>query len=270
MKMQLRPYQKDIVNQVIKSDKSTLIQIPTGGGKTFIARAIIIDLINHYNKQILFVAPKVILMEQTREEFEGIIKPHGIVHGTNKYDKNQDLLISTLQTASRRKDLNPDVIIIDEIHYGFDGVMIEKLIKNKPKIRIIGLSATPYDKNGRLLQGFDLVLDQYDMKYMIKSNYLVPLKSYALTKPDLHNVKIIAGDYDLKELGQVVCNKNMIMEIVETTKSYIEKSKKTIVFAVDIEHAELLCKAYNKVGFKAKILHSKLSKNERAKEIESF
>ena len=62
MLISLRPYQKDIVEQVIKSDKSTLIQIPTGGGKTIIAREIIIDLINHYNKQVLFVAPKIVLL----------------------------------------------------------------------------------------------------------------------------------------------------------------------------------------------------------------
>lgn len=268
MLIQLRPYQQDIVNQAINSDKTTLIQIPTGGGKTVIAREIIIDLINHYNKQVLFVAPKIVLMEQTMEVFKGL-KPH-IVHGTSKYNLNHHLLVSTIQTASRRDNLNPDVIIIDEIHYGFEGVMIEKLIKDKPNTRIIGLSATPYDKNGRLLSGFDLILDKYDIKYMINQKYLVPLKAYALTKPNLDNVKIVAGDYDLKELGQIVCDKNTIMEIVQTTKKHIEISKKTIVFAVDIEHAELLTKAYSSSGFNVRTLHSKMSKDDVQKEIHSF
>lgn len=268
MLIQLRPYQQDIVNQAIESNEATLIQIPTGGGKTVIAREIIMELINHYNKQILFVAPKIVLMEQTMEVFKGL-KPH-IVHGTSKYSSKHHLLVSTIQTASRRDNLNPDVIIIDEIHYGFEGIMIEKLIKDKPNTRVIGLSATPYDKNGRLLNGFDLVLDKYDMKYMIKHKFLVPLKSYVLTKPNLDNVKIIAGDYDLKDLGEVVCDKNTIMEIVETTKSFIEKSKKTIVFAVDIEHAELLTKAYSATGFNVKTLHSRMSKEDIKKEIHSF
>ena len=52
-------------------------------------------------------------MQQTAEVFKGL-KPH-IIHGTKKYDKNHHTLISTIQTAYRR-DINPDVIIIDEIH----------------------------------------------------------------------------------------------------------------------------------------------------------
>jgi len=36
--MLLRDYQKDIINKTIASTKSTLIQIPTGGGKTVIVR----------------------------------------------------------------------------------------------------------------------------------------------------------------------------------------------------------------------------------------
>lgn len=268
MLIQLRPYQKDIVNKVINSNKSTLIQIPTGGGKTVIAKEIIIDLINNYNKQVLFVAPKIVLMEQTVEVFKGL-SPH-IVHSNNIYDLEHHLLVSTIQTASRRTELNPDVIIIDEIHYGFEGNMIEKLIKDKHNTRVIGLSATPYDKNGKLLSGFDLILDKYDMKYMINHKFLVPLKTYSLTKPNLENVHVVAGDYNLKELGEVVCNKNTIMEIVQTTKNFIEKSKKTIVFAVDIEHAELLSKAYSSIGFNVKTLHSKLTKNEIQKEISSF
>jgi len=263
----LRPYQKDIIKQTIKSTKSTLIQIPTGAGKTIIAKEIIIDLINNHGKQILFVAPKIILMEQTAEVFKGL-KPH-IMHGNNAYDKKHNILISTIQTASRR-DTNPDVIIIDEIHYGFDGKMIEKLIKDKPQTRIIGLSATPYDKTGRQLKGFDLILDKFDMKYMIKNKYLVPIESYVLTKLDLTGIRITAGDYDLKELGKIVCDNNTILEIVMTTKKYIIKSKKTIVFAVDIAHAELLTKAYKHEGFKAKVIHSKLNREEIKRELFLF
>ena len=164
---ELRPYQQDIVDKTLNTTKSTLIQIPTGGGKTLISKEIAIKLINDFGKQVLFVAPKIVLMQQTAEVFKNL-KPH-ILHGVNKFDKNHHTLISTIQTASRR-DIKPDVIIIDEIHYGYDGVMIEKLIKDKPNLRVIGLSATPYDQNGYLLKGFEEILNQYDMKYMIQND----------------------------------------------------------------------------------------------------
>lgn len=267
-KFELRDYQRDIINQAINSDKSTLIHVPTGGGKTVIAKEIILDLVGRLNKQVLFVAPKIILMEQTAEVFKSL-NPH-ILHGINQYNKNHKVLISTIQTASRR-DINPDVIIIDEIHYGFEGKMIERLIKDKPHTRIIGLSATPYDKNGEQLKGFNLVLDKYDIKYMIENKYLVNIESHVLTKiRKLDTVKITAGDYNLQELSKIVCDNQTILEIVGSTAEYILKYKKAIVFAVDINHAELLTKAYQHEGFTAKALHSNLSREEQEREIRRF
>ena len=261
-------YQQDIVTETINSNKHTLIQVPTGGGKTVISRFIAFDLAYKQDKQVLFVAPKLVLMEQTLKAFKDI-NPQKI-HGTEYYNPKHKVLVSTLQTASRREELQPDVIIIDEIHHGYDGSMIEKLIKDKPHTRVIGLSATPYDRKGKLLKGFELILDKYDMNYMIEHNFLVGLKPYVLVRQDLSEVKITAGDYNLGELSQVVCNKNTILEIIETTKKFILESKKTIVFAVDITHAELLTKAYVEKGFNAKALHSKIKKDEVKKEIELF
>ena len=67
---QPRDYQIDIIDQVVKSNKSTLIQIPTGGGKTFIAYEIATDLIAKFDQQVLFVAPRENLVHQTAEEFK--------------------------------------------------------------------------------------------------------------------------------------------------------------------------------------------------------
>ena len=98
---ELRDYQKDIVNKVLENTKSTLIQLPTGAGKTIISKEIAIGLINKFNKKILFIAPKIVLMDQTLETFKGL-KPQKVHGSNNKFDKNHHILISTLQTASRR------------------------------------------------------------------------------------------------------------------------------------------------------------------------
>jgi len=266
--MVLRDYQKDIIDQTINSNRSTLIQVPTGGGKTVIAKEIALALVNKHNLQVLFVAPKIILMEQTAKVFKSL-NPH-IVHGINEYDKDHHILISTIQTASRR-DINPNVIFVDEIHYGFSGKMLQKLIKDKSDTRVIGLSATPYDKTGNQLEGFGLVLDKYDLKYMVENNYLVDIKSYVLTKiRNLDKVSVIGGDYNSKELSKIVSDNQTILEIVQSTAEYILKYKKTIVFAVDINHAELLTQAYQHEGFGVKVLHSKMSKDDIDRNIRLF
>lgn len=218
-KIEPKDYQLDIIKQTLNSDKSTLIQIPTGGGKTIIAKEIILDLVSRLNKQVLFIAPKNILMEQTTEVFKGL-NPYKL-HEKNTSSEDYKVLVSTNQTASKR-DIKPDVIVIDEVHYGYEGKMIQKLIKDNPNARIIGLSATPYDKNGKQLKGFDLVLDKYDMKYMIENKYLVNIESHILTKiRKLDTVKTTGGDYNLQELSKIVCNNQTILEIVGSTAEYI-------------------------------------------------
>lgn len=257
----IRPYQDDIIKKTLETTKSTLIQLPTGGGKTIISKEIAIGLINNFNKKILFIAPKIVLMDQTLDTFKGL-KPQKVHGSNNKFDKNHHILISTLQTASRRNSLNPDVIIIDEVHFGYEKKMLNKIMEYNPKARLIGLSATPYDENGYPLKGFDVILNDYDLTYMIKNRYLVPLRSFVLVKPDLSNVSIIAGDYEINQLSEAVSKNTVIMEIVTTSKSYIEKSIKTIVFAVDINHAELLKTAFQNEGFMTASLHSKSEEDD--------
>lgn len=255
-----RPYQQDIINKTLETTKSTLIQLPTGGGKTIISKEIAIGLINKFNKKILFIAPKIVLMDQTLETFKGL-KPQK-VHGSNKFDKNHSILISTLHTASRRVNLNPDVIIIDEVHFGYEKDMLTKIIEYNPNTRIIGLSATPYYENGYPLKGFDVIINDYDLLYMIKNKYLVPLRSFILVKPDLSNVDIIAGDYEINQLSKAMSRNTIIMEIVTTSKPYIEESIKTIIFAVNINHAELLKTAFQKEGFTAEAIHSESEEDD--------
>lgn len=263
---ELRPYQRDIVNQVINSDKSTLIQVPTGGGKTVIAHEIIKQALKE-GLQILFVAPTTILMDQAYDKFKDL-SPFKL-HGNMSWNVYEQLLVSTIQTAHKITTLNVDIVIFDEIHYGFDGIMIEKLMQ-RFRNRFIGLSATPYDKNGEKLKGFDLVIDKYDLKYMVQNNYLVNMECYRLTKiENLDTIKITAGDYNIKELGTLVADNQTIMEIVNSTKPFIDKYNKVIVFAVDINHAEMLNNAYKSAGYKAEVVHSG-KKQECEYEIHKF
>lgn len=265
-----RNYQIDIINEVLSLEVNTLIQLPTGGGKTYIATEIIKKLTDLFgeHKQVLFIAPKIILMEQTLKAFEKEKLRPEKVHGQSKFNIDNRVLVSTIHTASRRNKLKPDVIIIDEIHYGFNGEMLKILIDNNPNARLVGLSATPYDQYGKKLKGFKYI-DNIDVSFLMKNNFLVEkLRQFELVKQDLSKIKIIAGDYDKKQLGEVVCNTNTILEIIETTKEVILNSKKTIVFAVDINHAEILTEAYINAGFKAKALHSKSHKDEFGEAIE--
>ena len=151
-KIVLRPYQTDIIERASSAGGNVLIEAPTGSGKSVMAASII----KHETDNggiCLIVAPKITLLDQLAETFTDL-EPQ-IIHGKKDYDSGHNVFVSTLQTAHKRNlGFEPSVILIDEIHFGFSGKMIEQLLKDFHG-KLIGLSATPYDKQGKPLQGFD-------------------------------------------------------------------------------------------------------------------
>ena len=272
-KIELRNYQKDIIKRAIKSKGNILIQAPTGSGKTLIAEEIV-KFHKNADKKTLFLAPKINLLEQTTSAFKNL-NPQ-IIHGSNKedIDLNAHSFVSTIQTISRRTEflssMDFNYIIFDEMHYGVKGKM-QEIIKNIHKGKIIGLSATPYDEEGKLLtEDFDVIIDDYDTKYMVENGYLVNIKSYEAFTANLNGVKTKIGDWDLNELDFRFNKPEIVNKIVSATKDILEKRDKTIVFCINISHAEAVCKAYKKVGLKSEVTHSDIPKENQKKILDDF
>ena len=146
----LRPYQSDIIERATKAKGNVLIEAPTGAGKSVMAKHIAQDEAEKGGK-VLIVAPKRVLLEQLANTFSNL-NPQ-IIHGIKDYDKSHNVFVSTLQTAHKRQlGFTPTLILIDEVHFGFTGKMIERLLSDY-RGKLIGLSATPYDKTGKTLKG---------------------------------------------------------------------------------------------------------------------
>ncbi|MBT5935428.1 DEAD/DEAH box helicase family protein [Sulfurimonas sp.] len=237
----LRPYQESIIKQVSLLDKSVLVEAPTGAGKSVIAAQIAKNEIKK-GGIVLVVAPKIILLEQLQKTFAEIDSQ--IIHGPSEYNVNYHMFISTLQTAHKRDlGFKPTMIIIDEIHYGFSGKMIEQVLEEFNG-RLVGLSATPYDHNGITLQGFEYHINKYDLQYMLDNAYLVYPLCYAPVKIDLSPISLVGGDYNQTELDEAFNNYENILKIVHSTKDTVLKREASLVFCINIAHAEAMAHAY--------------------------
>lgn len=269
--LKLRMYQDDIIDtssNYANAGKNTLVMLPTGGGKTVIAKTIA----QKSTKRILFLAPKVELLNQTIEEFEELAPQ--VIHGSARYDITKRIFVSTLQTFSRRielmDELNVDLIIIDEIHFGASGKM-QEFIKEKHSGCVIGLSATPYDTNGVLLDGFDEVIDKYDIAWMVKNKFLCNVEAVVPLSVDLKSVSITAGDYNFKELDFKMNTAAMLKAVTDATVGIIQKRKKIIVFAVSIKHAKALAKIYkSRTDLNVDLLHSEMTKEKQQLVLDRF
>jgi len=99
-------------------------------------------------------------------------------------------------------------------------------------------------------------------KKLTEMGYLVPLKPYAPTQPDLEKVRILAGDYNKGQLAKAMDKATLVGDIVENY-SRICPTLKAIVFCVNVKHSKHVRDAFLGVGIVAVHIDAKTPKEER-------
>lgn len=147
---ELTPSQKEAVTALKKSEFGVLVASP-GFGKTVVGCALIAE--RHVSTLVLVNRQP--LLDQWKEglmKFLGLNpKEIGILGGTTKKITGKlDLMM--LQTLTRMEDLQEiarrySQVIIDECHH-IPAVSFESVLKQLPARYVLGLTATPYRKDG--------------------------------------------------------------------------------------------------------------------------
>jgi hypothetical protein len=269
MKNNLRQYQVDSINDlrkaILKGHKRIVLQLATGGGKTTIASEMMRKA-NEKGKKCLFLADRIELVEQTsqRLDYEGI--EHGIIMGNHeRYKPHSVNQVCSPQTLARRPVPRADLVIIDECHVAYN--VHRKMMEAMPNAVFIGLSATPFTKGlGKMYT--NLVIGATTSK-LTDEGYLVPVKVFAPSKPDLSKLRTIAGDYDEKELFARVNKPKLVADIVDTWVKRGE-NRPSIGFAVNVLHSQALCEQFKDRGIRAAHIDAYMPKKEREQIVKDF
>ena len=269
MKNNLRQYQVNSINDlrkaILKGHKRIVLQLATGGGKTTIASEMIRKA-NEKGKKCLFLADRIELVEQTskRLDYEGI--EHGIIMGNHeRYKPHSINQVCSPQTLARRATPAADLVIIDECHVAYG--IHKKMMQAMPNTIFIGLSATPFTKGlGKLYS--NLVVGATTTK-LTDEGYLVPVKVFAPSKPDLTKLRTVAGDYDEKELFARVNKPKLVADIVDTWIKRGE-NRPTIGFAVNVLHSQALCEQFKDRGIRAAHIDSYMPTKLREQLVNDF
>lgn len=182
---ELRDYQIDYVNQVIKYSRG-LITSPTSSGKTNTMKAIIKAL--PPKTPTLILANKTSLVDQNYDEIKSLGLDCGRLYGTKK--DPQYITCSTSQSAHLLKPVlgKIQVLIVDEIHEMMSKVpkKIYAALKNC-SVRI-GMSATPFKFGGKDES------QMYDVKGWFGPPFLVnSTESGKLTTKELQDRNILSS-----------------------------------------------------------------------------
>ena len=265
--IELRQYQKDYLNKlvkILKSKNSCILTLPTGAGKTVMMTEWAAKMAKQ-GKRTLIIVDREELVFQTDENlqdvsimkagYDKLYKPEALIH------------IVMLQTAySRQKvlmDLDFDYIFFDEVHQYYDGLMFKAITEAFPNAKVIGVSATPIDNKGYLLPGFDECIndlqlqDLIDMGFLVKPNYY-SLSNYSI---DLSKIKITNGDFNIEELDNMMINFERLDKIYSEWLK-IAENRKTIAFCSSIKQAEATCNYFKEKGVACACLHSKVNNRE--------
>lgn len=243
---QLRPHQEKSITRLRASlgegKRRPLLQLPTGAGKTFVA-ANIIRMARGKGNRVCFCVPAISLIDQTVREFhaEGITEIGVIQADHPMRDWSKPVQVASIQTLQSRGAPEFDLVIVDEAHKQF------KIIKQWMALGnpFIGLSATPWSKGlGKL---YDDLIIGCTMRELIDEGYLSDYRVYAPSHPDLSSVKKTAGDYNQKQLGDVMNEKRLVADVTSTWLK-LGDGRPTLCFAVDRAHAKALQEQFQAHG----------------------
>lgn len=268
-----RYYQEIAINRTVeniaKGQKRALLVMATGTGKTYVASQIIYKLWkSKTKKRILFLADRNILVDQARNNDFKIFRG-AITKVTNrKIDKSYEIYMALYQGLTGSDDWKNiykqftkdffDLIVIDECHRGSaktDSAWRE-ILKYFKSATHIGLTATPKEtKEVSNIYYFGEPIYTYSLKQGIEDGFLAPYKvvkisidrdvegwrpkkgqqdKYGnLVEDRIYNVKDFDRNLAIDERTALVAKK-----ISEFLKNSGDRYAKTIVFCVDIDHAE--------------------------------
>ena len=275
-----RYYQRIAINRTVEAiargNDRVLLVMATGTGKTYMAFQIIWRLWKSgLKKRILYLADRNILVDQT---IIGDFKPfkNNMTKIVRKnMDTSYEIYLSLYQQLSEsdtedslallKESFNPDffdLIIVDECHRGSarEDSNWRKILDYFNKASKIGMTATPKEtKEVSNIDYFGEPIYTYSLKDGIEDGFLAPYKvvRYALDT-DVYGYRPEYGKRDSegelvedREYGVKDFDKNLVIDertklVAEKTTEYLKATNryaKTIVFCVDIDHAERMRQA---------------------------
>ena len=267
--IQLFDYQEDMVKRVqeaFRHHDSVMVQMPTGTGKTYLLAALVGLFLK---EEVWVVAHRRELVSQIKDTLEKFFSSL----------KSTSIKVISIQWLSRHygeMEEKPGLIVIDEAHHALAETYAE-VMNAYPKAKKLGLTATPYRLNGKgFTDLFDTLLCSWSMERFIAEGRLSLYDYYSIKPDSAAQLQIDSlqkrgadGDYQQKELNEVMDVKPSLERLCLTIKEYVP-GKKGIVYAISIQHAEHIAEFYRENGIKAVAISSKTPSSLRKELIERF
>lgn len=294
----LRDYQDESVElaiqHILKCCDPGLLSLATGAGKSLIVAFIAKFIAEKSGKKILCLAPSTELVLQNREKYLELGEPASIYSaGAGGKCIKHSVVFGSPKTVANNLNIFNDrfaLVIIDEAH-GITPTLIEIIESMKvsnPKLRVLGLTATPYrmntgyiyqmDKQGKPMGDdrainpfFKRLIHEVPAELLIARGYLTPPTTSVITESydTSELVTNSKGEFTADSLAEVFNDQERLThEIVNQVISSSNKCLGVMFFAATIQHADEIMRSLPKGD--SEIVTGKTKKKDRADIIKRF
>lgn len=249
----LRTYQQEAVAacyEYLRNERGNpCIVLPTGSGKTHVIRQIVEDAVDKWGGRVLVLAHVKELLEQAAEKLNR--KDVGIYSaGLKSRDTRHPIIVAGIQSVYSKADKLGafNLILIDEAHLlppdgeGMYQTFLSDAMVINPKVRLVGLTATPYRLSTGLICGPKNLLSEVcyeaSIPELIVQHYLSPLRSkQSRREVDLTGVHRRGGEYVAQELEAAMDADDVVSQAVEEIRVLTRDRVSVLLFAAGVRHA---------------------------------
>mgnify|MGYP002620981915 FL=1 len=287
----LRGYQQKVLerlNEMWQENRSVMVQMPTGTGKTHLMAAAIKQFLDKtVDEGVLVVAHRRELIEQISEK----LKEYEILHKVIEKDSTgitgkTRVAVTSIQKLSRPMSdgrskmedvpFSPSLVVVDEAHHALARTY-KMLWDWWPKAKFLGLTATPCRLSGEPFTDlFDALLQSWPMKRFIREGWLSDM-DYVSVKSNSISVQKVAsldkrgtdGDFQTKQVANVMDRPESIAHLYKSYKQFAD-GKRGIVYAINRLHGQHIMEYYRGQGVSCAWLEAQTPAKERKQTVEDY
>ena len=259
--VKLRDYQQELLERIERSLSTDprariMVQLPTGGGKTYIAGELLVRLL--HGRKAVWLTHRHELAEQTKQMLSksGVSAATNIGWGPDNTAPSMmnGVVILMAQKVSRQVKRNDiwahydatDIMIVDEAHHAAaDGYKKAMELWRGP---IVGLTATPWRLS--LKEGFDHLFHGLlcgpQIVELQRDGHLCPVQTLVPDEKERIRGGLAGLTGDYSEGGIESANEGSNIWTAGAVDYWKEhgKDRQTIVYAVSVKHADHLLRLF--------------------------
>jgi superfamily II DNA or RNA helicase len=238
---------------------AVLYQLSTGGGKSVVMAKLVAD---YKDENIIIFAHKRKLLKQLMSRFAKMGLDVGLMQGQNNVNLDAKILIVSIRTAGKDRRLETllkrkwNRVYVDEARHTRTGTydkVLDTLKESNPTIKMFGVDATPYRKDGKRLDKHwqELVVSVKSTADLISEGRLSNFKTIVTPIGRIEEeVDEVANDYQQTQLSTYMRQPKFLKYVVDQYKEHGQE-KQAIAFAVDKVHATDVVNAFRTNGYSA-------------------